>query len=109
GGLGREATADLMHLAMADRDAPDLAAGALDDMVAATAGNPLLVLETTRHLLATGGSPSTLVAGAVPPSLTTIVEAHLERLPDHVRELLAVAAVIGEEFDPLLAGMAVDR
>lgn len=110
-GLGRAEVADLMRTALDDGSAvPHPDHPALDGMLTATAGNPLLVLEATRHLASRGDDTAdALITGTVPPSLATIVESHLGRLPAPARELLDLAAVVGEDFDPLLVGLAADR
>ncbi len=113
-GLSRPAVADLMRTAMDgghDQDGrdQDMAARTLDDVLVATAGNPLFVLETARHLADRGGDDGAVMPRPVPPSLATVVDGHVSRLSSSARELLEVAAIIGEEFDPLLAGMAADR
>jgi DNA-binding SARP family transcriptional activator len=65
---------------------------------AASAGNPFVVLETVRALR--GGL--TLPAGprlALPSRVREIIAERVERVSDHGRQLLSVAAVIGRAFD----------
>ena len=106
-GLDRPAVAGLMRSAMRSGDDAPLSPRTVNEVLAATAGNPLFILETARHLR-DRFDDGTLVSGPIPPSLTTIVEIHLDRLNTAARELLDVAAVVGEEFDPILVGTAAD-
>jgi len=107
-GLSRPAVVNLMQSAIDAEDDQRVPVRAVDDVLVATAGNPLFVLETTRHL-ADLGDGDAIVLSPVPPSLASIVQDHVSRLGASDLELLDVAAVIGEEFDPLLVGMAADR
>ena len=73
-----------------------------------TAGNPFYVREVLRHLAEQGDivrRDGRWVAGQplaelnVPDSVRDVVERRLTRLPDRTREMLALAAVLGERFD----------
>ena len=74
----------------------------LEPVVAAAHGNPLY-LEETVHMLADEGflsgstPPDRLPA---PPSLTSMIGARLDRLPDQERHLALRAAVLGSSFWP---------
>lgn len=100
-GLERAAIADLMQSTMGTHGEHDLSTNAVDDVLARTGGNPLFALETARHL--EDGS------AGVPQTLTAVVADYASRLDPLHRELLDVAAVVGEEFDPLVVGMATGR
>jgi tetratricopeptide (TPR) repeat protein len=63
-----------------------------------TSGNAFFVTEILRH-----HGPD-LLAAAVPGSVRDVLERRLQRLGDAVREPLAAAAVIGQEFDLELIG-----
>lgn len=81
--------AGLLTTASAEVQAHDL--GVLDRAAAHSAGNPLLL-----RLLVE--SADDLAAGAVPPTVTAVVGALLDRLPGPARDLLGPAAVIGSRF-----------
>ncbi|WP_369134807.1 BTAD domain-containing putative transcriptional regulator [Modestobacter sp. I12A-02662] len=70
-----------------------------------TGGNPFFVIEVLR-LLGTNGWPerttseaASLVAQQVPAGVRDVLRRRLSRLPDQIRTVLLVAAVIGQEFD----------
>jgi hypothetical protein len=67
----------------------------------ATEGNPFFVVEVVRALDQTG-DPAT----AVTPRIRDVVSWRLARLPDGAGDMLAVAAVIGAEFDADVAAGA---
>jgi hypothetical protein len=81
---------------------------------ARAAGNPFFVGELTRLLVAEGGltEPSARTA-AVPWAVRQVIVRRLNRLPAPTRKLLAVAAVVGQEFDlrvvAAAAGLGLDR
>jgi DNA-binding SARP family transcriptional activator len=85
---------------------PDRLAALLHE---ATGGNPFYVTEVLRHLRETGGldgaaddhwsSPAALLAAGVPTGLRAVLRGRLARLDAPTRELLSVAAVMGQEFD----------
>jgi class 3 adenylate cyclase len=72
-----------------------------------TEGNPLFVQEELRYLIEQGRMPAVIDrrAGAVitelglPPRVQDVIRRRLARLSDATNALLAVAAVIGPEFD----------
>jgi DNA-binding SARP family transcriptional activator/predicted ATPase len=67
----------------------------------ASEGNPFVVVETVRSL--PEGAPRSPAKLAVPQRVRETIVRHLEQLSENGRELAAVAAVIGREFDfPLL-------
>jgi tetratricopeptide (TPR) repeat protein len=65
-----------------------------------TSGNAFFVTEMLRH-----GDD---LGGQMPGSVRDVLERRLQRLGDGVREPLAAAAVIGQEFDLELVGRMVD-
>ena len=85
-----------------------------------TEGNPFFVSETLRHLAETGairqedGRWVADVAAAelaIPEGVREVVTRRLARLPDAARRILAVAAVMGPEFElrPLAAVVELDE
>jgi DNA-binding SARP family transcriptional activator len=105
-GLSRAAVADLMQRQDGAETPPP--ARTLDEVLATTAGNPLLVTETVRHL-SDGGGVGDMVSFAVPQSLKVIIEGYLGRLDRSDRGLLDLAAIVGEEFDAVLVRLAGDH
>jgi tetratricopeptide (TPR) repeat protein len=67
-----------------------------------TSGNAFFVTEMLRQ-------GDELVGARVPGSVRDVLERRLQRLGDRVREPLAAAAVIGQEFDLELVGRMVDE
>ncbi|MDN5744051.1 MAG: AAA family ATPase [Nocardioidaceae bacterium] len=108
-GLARPAIAELMEATMDAAGKQAVSTEAVDNVLAATGGNPLFVLETARHFDDRGGVDQRLVPAQLPPSLAALVDDHVARLDPPDRDLLDVAAIIGEEFDPLVVGIAADR
>lgn len=81
-------------------------------------GNPFFLEELVRHLIETGrlaeleGRASrAVIVGALdlPEGVREVVNRRLRRLPDPVREILTVAAVVGREFDAELLARASDQ
>jgi DNA-binding SARP family transcriptional activator len=60
-------------------------------------GNPFMVVESMRALRE-GAAPDA-TAGALPEEIRDVIAARLERLSERGRQLAAVAAVVGREFD----------
>lgn len=60
---------------------------------AETEGNPFFVEQICRHLAETGG------AGGIPQGVRDAIGRRLSRLPQSCNDLLAVAAVVGREFE----------
>jgi tetratricopeptide (TPR) repeat protein len=87
GGLGQADVAELLALAAGRRPAPDLAAA----VHRRTGGNPLFVREVAR-LLATEDQ------AAIPEGVREVLRRRLDRLPAGGADLLAAAAVLGQEF-----------
>jgi DNA-binding SARP family transcriptional activator len=61
-------------------------------------GNPLVVVETLRSL-APGYAAAVTGGLSLPERVRALIAARLDRLHPRIRELVAVAAVIGDEFD----------
>lgn len=107
--LGADLVLELAPLSAADSRTlvNDLLGGLAEDaslepVVEASHGNPLY-LEETVHMLAdegflSGSSPPERLPA--PPSLTSMIGARLDRLPDHERHLALRAAVLGSSFWP---------
>lgn len=68
-----------------------------------TGGNPFFIEQTAR-LHASDGPTD-----AIPPGIRATLDERLGRLPAHVQQLLALAAVVGREFDPRVLGAASER
>ncbi|SFO78478.1 Transcriptional regulatory protein, C terminal [Geodermatophilus dictyosporus] len=69
-----------------------------------TGGNPFFVLEVLRLLGSgrperTAGEAASLVAQEVPAGVRDVLRRRLGRLPDQIRTVLLVAAVVGQQFD----------
>ena len=73
---------------------------------AATAGNPFFVEEVLRHLAETGGLGQGPVAVGLPDGVREVVARRLRRLSEPANVALALAAVIGVEFDAELLEVA---
>jgi hypothetical protein len=72
-----------------------------------TEGNPFFVQEVAELLRGDGASPPSAERFRLPDSVREAIRRRLGPLPEKARRLLAVAAVLGREFDvPLLARTA---
>ena len=101
-GLNGFDTSRLLTLTMGDAPAADLAA----EIHAETQGNPLFAKEIGRLLAAEGGAePGRL---PIPEGTIETIGRRLQRQSEHCREVLALASVIGREFDPYLIGHVSD-
>jgi tetratricopeptide (TPR) repeat protein len=101
GGLRAEAVAELARAATG-RELDAAALDAAHTLQRRTSGNAFFVTEMLRH-------GDDLVGATVPGSVRDVLERRLQRLGDAVREPLAAAAVIGQEFDLELVGAMVDQ
>jgi hypothetical protein len=106
-GLGREALRQLIG-STAGVAASD---GLVTALRRGTKGNPLYATETLRLLTAEGrldelGGPSQHLA--VPPGVRAVIGRRLERLAPETKATLALAAVVGPEFDASLLGRLAD-
>ncbi|MFI5183824.1 MAG: protein kinase, partial [Vicinamibacteria bacterium] len=91
--------------------APQITTGLVDRLYEGTEGNPFFTKELVRSLLDSGGITRDdsgtwslsgevgLSAEALPATIQQAVEKRIERLPEDLRETLAVASVIGKTFD----------
>ena len=82
----------------------DVAAGFVDVLHRQTDGNPLFIEELVRHVTHSGspdGRSGTILPSEleVPEGLREVMSRRLQGLSSDCRHLLAVAAVIGREFD----------
>lgn len=64
----------------------------------ASAGNPFIVVETMQALRETGGD-SALATLALPPRIRDTIAGRLDRLSERGRQMAALAATIGSEFE----------
>lgn len=97
GGLAREEVAALLKLKLG-RPAPASVVGAVFEQ---SDGNPLFVAEVGDEL-ARADSPRIVAIGTrfrVPETLTAVIAARLDSLPVETAQVLAVAAVLGRDFD----------
>lgn len=100
--LSRTDTLKLARALVPDAVKAEVVTDLFDRVWTASEGNPLVVVETLRALSEpTGLTP--LASLALPHRVREAVGRHLESLSDRAREMAAVAAVIGHEFEfPLL-------
>ncbi|HZQ86634.1 MAG TPA: AAA family ATPase [Acidimicrobiales bacterium] len=87
-GLAADDVASLITVLSGTTPDPDLAAS----IHRRTGGNPFFVREVTR-LMASGS----VAAGAIPEGVREVVERRLARLPQPCADMLAVAAVVGQD------------
>ena len=97
-GLNGSDTSRLLALTMGDAPADELAA----EIHAGTQGNPLFAKEIGRLLAAEGETaPGRL---PIPRGVLEAIGRRLQRQTDRCREVLALASVVGREFDPDVIG-----
>jgi class 3 adenylate cyclase/tetratricopeptide (TPR) repeat protein len=98
GPLGDRDTEGLIREILGDLAEPRL----LERIVAAAGGNPLFAQEIANLLVEEGASGSVAARGIVdveiPPTLTMLLEARLDRLPESERAALERGSVEGEVF-----------
>ena len=75
----------------------------LDQLHERSSGNPMFLKEMLRALLKSGGAEafsdvSRVVEADIPLSLQELLAQRLDELPDRLRDLLAIASVLGESF-----------
>jgi tetratricopeptide (TPR) repeat protein len=100
-GLEAEAVAELAR----DATGQELTGASMDAARALqrrTSGNAFFVTEMLRH------HGDDLFAARMPGSVRDVLERRLQRLGDRVRDPLAAASVIGQEFDLELVGRMLD-
>jgi predicted ATPase len=89
-------------IASADR----LSEAAASTITAKADGNPFFLEELSWATLTAGDDA---IGGTTPPSVTEVLRARIDRLPDATRQILSVAAVLGREVPTrVLAGVAPD-
>jgi DNA-binding SARP family transcriptional activator/energy-coupling factor transporter ATP-binding protein EcfA2 len=86
--------------------APDLDARVHEQIWGLSEGNPFVVLELARALAQ--GALRTDAALPVPGRVREVIAGHITRLPELERRLLAIAAVIGREFELALLCKAAE-
>jgi class 3 adenylate cyclase/KaiC/GvpD/RAD55 family RecA-like ATPase/tetratricopeptide (TPR) repeat protein len=118
-GLGRPQALDLLER-LTGRKAAGGEVQLAQDLQAETSGNPFFLLEILRHLqdvgaLATGDRADRASGGEVevPETVRDVIRWRLNRLPRECTEMLAVAAVLGQDFHVAVlsaaAGTPLDR
>jgi predicted ATPase/class 3 adenylate cyclase len=82
------------------------------------AGNPFFVEEAIQSLIESGtleGVRGALRLArpldrlAIPPTVQAVIAARIDRLEEPIKEILQIAAVIGEKFDERLLGSVAER
>jgi DNA-binding SARP family transcriptional activator len=101
-GLSGSDTSRLLTLTMGDTPAEDIAA----EIHAETQGNPLFAQEIGRLLAAEGSAASGRLP--IPKGAIEAIGRRVQRQSDHCRAVLALASVVGREFDPYLIGRVSD-
>jgi DNA-binding SARP family transcriptional activator len=97
--LSQPDTARLVHALASRAGGEETALAQLADRIwRASEGNPLMVVETFRALQQ-GIPADTPGALPFPDRVRQVIAGRLDRLPPRARDLLAVAAVIGREFE----------
>lgn len=102
GGLDRSDLADLVTTLAGSATSVAL----IDTVTTATNGNPLYIKELTEHLLHRGfdGTDDTSL---VPDGIRSTIELRVAGLSKDAQSLLRGGAVLGQTFDPQLAGQLV--
>ncbi|HXG58956.1 MAG TPA: ABC transporter substrate-binding protein [Thermoanaerobaculia bacterium] len=89
----------------------EISRGLLQRIFKATEGNPFFTRELVRSLIESGGivrddsgtwtlsGEMAISSDALPATIQQAVEKRIERLPEDVREVLALASVLGKSFD----------
>ena len=107
GGLGRRDVEILVG--SVTRQGVDVA-GLVPLLLRKSGGNPFFLQELLRHVDAEGSFAATAdVASPVPGGVRAVVARRLGGLSAATREVLAGAAVMGAEFDPLVLAPATGR
>jgi predicted ATPase len=94
--LSKDETVTLVRALAPAEGAAEATTGLAERVWATSEGNPFVVVETVRGL-ATGAAASEKLA--LPQRVRDVIARHLDQLSERGRELSAVAAVIGREFD----------
>jgi DNA-binding SARP family transcriptional activator len=106
-GLGEEDVAALVAARLAAGGAPDF----VQRLQIQTSGNPFFIEETLRGLGETGDrlDVERLEESGVPEGVGDVIMRRLGSAGDDVRDVLAVAAVVGREFDLDVVAAAMGR
>lgn len=98
-GLGKDAVADLVGR-VSGRGVDVHAVHLADELFSDTAGNPLFLREIVQPLSETGTfDVAALKRLDLPDTVRELVRWRVRQLPDEARDALAVASVIGQEFE----------
>jgi DNA-binding SARP family transcriptional activator/tetratricopeptide (TPR) repeat protein len=90
--LGPAAVAELVEEVTGEPAAP----GVASEIHRRTSGNALFAIELVRLLRS---ETSAAGPGTIPPGVRDVIRRRVSRLPDQTRSMLAVAAVLGRDFD----------
>ena len=101
--LNKERTSDMLSVMFAQPTAPEF----LESIFRETEGNPFFVEEVCKDLIEAGDltyadgrwSRSSVDEIEIPQSLRLVIQTRVGHLPAHAQEALALAAIIGREFD----------
>jgi DNA-binding CsgD family transcriptional regulator/tetratricopeptide (TPR) repeat protein len=88
----------------------DLPRGLAERIYDESGGNPFYLEELVRAARDAHGSPAAAgesLPGRVPATVTAVIASELEHLSPAARELIQAAAVVGDPFEPELAGEIV--
>ena len=96
--LARPDIIDLIHSLARVHGEPDGLAQLEEHVWTVSEGNPFVAVETTRALL-DGGLPPESTSLPLPERVRAMIASRLDRLGDPARQLAAVAAVVGREFE----------
>ncbi|MFL5853421.1 MAG: BTAD domain-containing putative transcriptional regulator [Solirubrobacteraceae bacterium] len=103
-GLSGSDTSRLLHLTMGDAPPDELAAAIHAD----TQGNPLFAKEIGRLLAAEGHGDGAPDGIPIPQGVLEVIGQRLARQSESCRNLLALASVVGREFDPDVIGRVAE-
>ena len=96
--LSKDETLALVRALTPVESSTEAIAGLAEQVWITSEGNPFVVIEAVR-VLPPGAAAEPSPKLAVPERVRDVIVRHLERLGERSRELSAVAAVIGREFD----------
>ena len=75
----------------------------LDQLYQRSSGNPMFLKELLRALLKAGGAQALsdvaqIISADIPLSLQELLAQRIDELPNHLRDMMAIASVLGESF-----------